>query len=170
MQVATQSDFERRKLDLDAQERDCNAEAEEARKNRNFTQTYPQGWQRVRELYKLSAGAGGLYTLLAEHIDATCGAVVADQKFLAKQLNCTTRSIRNYLNILEEQGALVRIPIAGRVCAYALNPHEVWKGYNNSKDYAAFTTKTLVNKDGEIKRRIMAMFHKEQNQPNSTGQ
>ena len=46
---------------------------------------------------------------------------------------------------------LVRIPVAGKVCAYALDPHEVWKGYNTSKDYSAFVTKTLVNKDGEIK-------------------
>ena len=59
---------------------------------------------------------------------------------------------------MEEKGALVRIPVAGKVCAYALDPHEVWKGYNTSKDYSAFVTKTLVNKDGEIKRRIMAMF------------
>ena len=48
-------------------------------------------------------------------------------------------------------GALARIPAAGKVCAYALDPHEVWKGYNTSKDYSAFVTKTLVNKDGEIK-------------------
>ena len=47
---------------------------------------------------------------------------------------------------------MVRIPVAGKVCAYALDPHEVWKGYNTSKDYSAFVTKTLVNKDGEIKR------------------
>ncbi|MHC8264074.1 helix-turn-helix domain-containing protein, partial [Klebsiella pneumoniae] len=40
--------------------------------------------------------------------------------------------------------------------------HEVWKGYNTSKDYSAFVTKTLVNKDGEIKRRIMAMFSGEE--------
>ena len=52
--------------------------------------------------------------------------------------------------------------IAGKVCAYALDPHEVWKGYNTSKDYSAFVTKTLVNKDGEIKRRIMAMFSGEE--------
>ena len=32
------------------------------------------------------------------------------------------------------------------------------KGYNSSKDYAAFVTKTLVNNDGEIQRKIMAMF------------
>ena len=62
----------------------------------------------------------------------------------------------------EKKGALVRIPVAGKVCAYALDPHEVWKGYNTSKDYSAFVTKTLVNKDGEIKRRIMAMFSGEE--------
>ena len=62
------------------------------------------------------------------------------------------------VRLFEEKGALVRIPVAGKVCAYALDPHEVWKGYNTSKDYSAFVTKTLVNKDGEIKRRIMAMF------------
>ena len=48
------------------------------------------------------------------------------------------------------------------MCAYALDPHEVWKGYNNSKEYAAFLTKTLVNKDGEIQRRIISMFSKEE--------
>ena len=53
---------------------------------------------------------------------------------------------------------LVKIPVAGKVCAYALNPNEVWKGYDNNKEYAAFITKTLVNKDGDIKRRIMNMF------------
>ncbi|MBE3060169.1 helix-turn-helix domain-containing protein, partial [Klebsiella pneumoniae] len=37
-------------------------------------------------------------------------------------------------------------------------PHEVWTGYNTSINYAAFVTKTLVNKDGDIQRRIMAMF------------
>ncbi|MBE3060167.1 helix-turn-helix domain-containing protein, partial [Klebsiella pneumoniae] len=31
-------------------------------------------------------------------------------------------------------------------------------GYNTSKNYAAFVAKTLVNKDGDIQRRIMAMF------------
>ena len=100
----------------------------------------------------------GLYSFFAEHIDPTCGAVVCDQQFLANQMGVSTRTIRRWLDYLEEKGALVRIPVAGKVCAYALDPHEVWKGYNTSKDYSAFVTKTLVNKDGEIKRRIMAMF------------
>ena len=89
--------------------------------------------------------------IFAEHIDPTCGAVVCDQQFLANQMGVSTRTIRRWLDYLEEKGALVRIPVAGKVCAYALDPHEVWKGYNTSKDYSAFVTKTLVNKDGEIK-------------------
>ena len=68
-------------------------------------------------------------------------------------------TIIRWLNYLESKNALVRIPfVAGKVCAYALDPHEVWKGYNTSKDYSAFVTKTLVNNDGDIKRRIMSMF------------
>ncbi|MBE3060534.1 helix-turn-helix domain-containing protein, partial [Klebsiella pneumoniae] len=66
--------------------------------------------------------------------------------------------IKRWLNYLETKNALVRIPVAGKVCASALDPHEVWKGYNTSKSYAAFVTKALVNKDGDIQRRIMAMF------------
>ena len=58
-------------------------------------------------------------------------------------------TIIRWLNYLESKNALVRIPVAGKVCAYALDPHEVWKGYNTSKDYSAFVTKTLVNNDGD---------------------
>lgn len=135
------------------------AEKQEAkRKSKNFTQIYPSGWQRLTQIAKNAPQAFGLYSFFAEHIDPTCGAVVCDQQFLADQFGVTTRTIRNWLNSLEEEKAIVRIPVAGKVCAYALNPHEVWRGYDNAKDYAAFATKTLVNKDGEIKRRIMAMF------------
>lgn len=133
-------------------------ELEEARKNKGFTQVYPLGWRRIIELAKGNAGAFGLYSFFAENIDPTCGAVVCDQQFLADKMNVNRRTISRWLSYLEENRALVRIPVAGKVCAYALNPHEVWKGYDNAKDYAAFVTKTLVNKDGDIRRRIMSMF------------
>ncbi len=135
-------------------------EHEEARKNSNFTQVSPKGWERVRELLtdKQGVAALKLYSFLAEHIDPSCGAVVADQQFLADQLDVSRTTIIRWLNYLESKNAVVRIPVAGKVCAYALDPHEVWKGYNTSKNYAAFVTKTLVNHDGDIKRKIMAMF------------
>ena len=80
------------------------------------------------------------------------------QKDLADKMGVNRSTIIRWLNYLESKNALVRIPVAGKVCAYALDPHEVWKGYNTSKDYSAFVTKTLVNNDGDIKRRIMSMF------------
>jgi hypothetical protein len=69
---------------------------------------------------------------------------------------------KRWLIFLEDELALIRIPVAGKVCAYALDPHEVWKGYNTGKEYAAFLTRTLVNKDEEIQRRIISMFSPEE--------
>lgn len=148
----------RKQLNQDAQKE--RREHEEAKKNSRFTQVSPKGWERVRELLmdKQGISALKLYSFLAEHIDPSCGAVVADQQFLADKMNVSRTTIIRWLNYLESKNALVRIPVAGKVCAYALDPHEVWKGYNTTKDYAAFRTKTLVNTDGDIKRRIMAMF------------
>ncbi|EIQ2983813.1 helix-turn-helix domain-containing protein, partial [Salmonella enterica] len=127
-------------------------------KNKNFTQMYPLGWKRLRELYKENSGAGELYSLFAEHIDGACGAVVADQSYLATMLGVGRQTVSRYIKWLEEQGVLVKIPVAGKVCAYALNPYEVWKGYDNNKENAAFITKTLVSYDEGIKRRLMSMF------------
>jgi hypothetical protein len=156
--VTTNAERKIRQRDLDEEDKKRDQERLEEQKNQNFTQVYPLGWKRLLELAKGNQGAFGLYTFLAQHIDGSCGAVVADQAFLAQEFNVTTRTIIRWLNYLEEERTLVRIPVAGKVCAYALNPHEVWKGYDNNKKNAAFLTRTLVNKDGDIKRRIMAMF------------
>lgn len=165
MLIATEDQAKKRQRELDSIDLKEEQEREEARKNKRFTQTYPKGWQRIRELVKDKQGtaAVGLYSFFAEHIDPSCGAVVADQQFLADQMGVSRSTISRWLNYLEDKKALVRIPVAGKVCAYALDPHEVWKGYNNSKEYAAFVTRTLVNNDGEIKRRIMAMFSPDEN-------
>ncbi|MBA3116225.1 helix-turn-helix domain-containing protein [Salmonella enterica] len=154
----TEKEREIRSRDLLENDKKLARERIEAEKNQNFTQVSPLGWKRLMELAKGNQGAFGLYSFLAQHIDGSCGAVVADQSFLASQFNVTTRTIIRWLNYLEDNRAVVRIPVAGKVCAYALNPNEVWKGYGNTKEYAAFITKTLVNKDGDIQRRIMAMF------------
>jgi len=159
--VATETQKRARRRELVAAEEKEAREREEARKNKGFTQVYSKGWRRVRELSKGNSGAAGLYAFFAEHIDPACGAVVCDQQFLAHHMEVSTRTIRNWIKYLETERALVRIPVAGRVSAYALDPHEVWKGYDNAKEYAAFVTKTLVNKDGDVKRRIMSMFSAE---------
>ncbi|MCK3439949.1 helix-turn-helix domain-containing protein, partial [Escherichia coli] len=78
--------------------------------------------------------------------------------FLAEKIGVSISTIIRWLNYLQSKKALVRIPVAGKVCAYALDPHEVWKGYKTTKNHASFVTKTLVNKDGDNKSRIMPMF------------
>lgn len=156
--VATPAEQAARARDLVLIEEKERRETEAAKKNKGFTQVYGPGWKRIRELSKGNAGAAGLYAFFAEHIDPTCGAVVCDQQFLADQFEVSTRTIRTWLKYLEDQNAVLKIPVAGRVCAYALDPHEVWKSYDSSKNYAAFRTKTLTNKDGQIQKRIMSML------------
>jgi Fe2+ or Zn2+ uptake regulation protein len=151
-----------RQKDIEKERETLERKLDDERKNKGFTQIYPKGWERIREILKKNPQAACLYSFFAEHIDPTCGAVVADQQFLANQMKVSIRTIQRWLSFLEEESALVRIPVAGKVCAYALDPHEVWKGYNNGKEYAAFLTKTLINKDGEIQRRIISMFSPEE--------
>ncbi len=158
LEAITDSQRKVRQLDIDEEKKQEEAKQDKERKNHGFTQTYPLGWKRIAELAKGNPQALQLYIFLANHLDPTCGAVVASQQFLADTLGVTTRTILTWSKYLEDKEALVRIPVAGRVYAYALNPYEVWKGYNNGKEYAAFNSKTLVNNDGDIKRRIMSMF------------
>ena len=65
---------------------------------------YPQrAGERIRELSKDKQGVAAiaLYSFLAEHIDPTCGAVVAEQQFLADKLNVSRSTIKRWLNYLE---------------------------------------------------------------------
>lgn len=130
----------------------------QARKNKDFTQVYAKGWKRLIELMGKNPGAAMVYAFLANELDPSCGAVVCDQRFLASQFKVSQSTISRRIIYLEKINALVRIPIGGNIFAYALDPAEVWRGYDTSKPYAAFVTKTLVNKDKTIQRRIKTML------------
>ena len=148
MYIGTEEQRKKRLKELEK----LNKESESDPKNNGpFTQVYQKGWERIRELSKDKQGvvAIPLYSFLAEHIDPSCGAVVADQQFLADKLGVSRSTIKRWLNYLESKNALVRIPVAGKVCAYALDPHEVWKGYNTSKttrrlSLKHWSTKTVI--------------------------
>lgn len=135
--------------------------ARESRQNKGFTQVYDNGWNRLNRLIEHAPEAARLYLAIAQHMD-TAGALVATQDALAGLLNVSVRTIQRQSKTLEDQSALVRIPLQGRVYAYCLNPEEVWKAYDSGKEYAAFYTKTLVNTksiDAEtIKKRLTLMM------------
>lgn len=159
--VATEPERKARLRDFDEQDRQAELDLESLkRENRNFIQVYEKGWDRLDTLLQAKPQAARLYAFLARHIDAGCGAVVAQQEFLAEQLGVAVITIRRLTKWLEDQGALVRIKVGTGVYAYALNPDEVWKSWEKGKDYAAFVTKTLAKKhQTDIRRRLMVMMN-----------
>ena len=82
-EVITETQIKQRLLDLEEQNRKLQQELLEERKNTNFTQTYPKGWERIRNLIQSNPGAARLYSVLSEHIDGNCGAVVAEPTILS---------------------------------------------------------------------------------------
>lgn len=160
--IATDADRKARMRDIAKAEELEEKERQQARKNRDFTQVYPLGWDRLREIISKNARAAALYTFLAEHIDGSVGAVVCTQDLLASKMECSTRTIQRCLAFLEENNMLVSITLAGNVKAYALNPVLVWRGYATGKDHAAFNAKTLVSQDGEVRRRLQILMKEKQ--------
>ena len=131
------------------------------KKNKNFVQMYPKGFDRAVEIIEEYPLAGRLYMFLAKHIEPGTGAIVASQKLLADELNISVRSVQRATKWLDENNVVLRIKLgAGSIYAYCLDPNEVWKSWNINKRYAAFNTKTLAHhKDnGDIKRRFMVML------------
>ena len=171
--IATDQDRGVRRIELAAEAaqeaRDRDAQQERARKaNTDFTQVYPKGWGRLRELIKTNPSAARIYAFIAEHIDGVCGAVVVSQDVLAAELGVHVRTIKRLTKVLEDEGALVRIRVGTGVYAYALDPSEVWRSWDDKKPSAAFTTRTLVRKDDRenatIRRKLKIMMGEGKNQ------
>ena len=55
-----------------------------------------------------------LYSFLAEHIDPSCGAVVADQQFLADKMGVNRSTIIRWLNYLESKTHWLGSPLQER--------------------------------------------------------
>jgi len=72
-----------------------------------------------------------------------------------------TRTIRRLVQVLEDEGAIVKIKLgAGSICAYCLNPEEIWRSWNTQKKYAAFNTRTLAKKgdNDDVKQKLKVLF------------
>ena len=136
-------------------------ENRERKKNKDFVQMYPRGFDRAISMIAEYPLAARIYMFLAKHIEPGTGAVVASQQLLADELGISVRSVQRGTKWLDENNIVLRLKLgAGTVYAYCLDPSEVWKSWNTSKKYAAFNTKTLARyKDnGDIKRRLMVML------------
>ena len=105
--VASDEARKLRKSELRAMDLQNDADLQEERKNRDFVQVYGPGFKRIRELAKQCWRSQSIRSF-AEHIDASCGAVIADQEFLASKLGVSTRTIRRYVDYLESAGAVTK--------------------------------------------------------------
>lgn len=158
--VKTPEERIQRFIELVEEKQQESEDAEKKKKNKNFTQVYSGGFQRIAELFSKYPLAGRIYLFLAEHLEPGTGAVVVSQELLAEEMGVTSRTIRTATKWLDENNIVVRIKLgAGSIYAYCLDPHEVWKSWDSTKKYAAFNTKTLARKgdNGDIKRRLMVM-------------
>jgi len=144
-------------------------EQTKADKNRDFVQVYPLGWRRLQYLMKHRPQAARIYALMAEHMDASTGAVVVSQIVLAEMLGIAEITVRRQTKWMHDNGIFTRIRVGSGVYAYALNPDEVWRSWRSKKDYAAFRTKTLVKKsDAEnriIDRKLQMMIKEHRGEP-----
>ena len=159
--VSTPEQRLRRFMELVTNRLDEERENQDRKKNKNFTQMYPKGFDRAIAIIEEYPLAAKLYMFLAKHIEPGTGAVVASQNLLANELNVSVRSIQRATKWLDENNIVLKIRLgAGSVYAYCLDPDEVWKSWNTNKKYAAFNTKTLAHQkdNGDIKRRLMIML------------
>jgi len=148
----------RKQRDHKIQDQSRQAKKDMERKNPpDWTQVSKSGWLMLERIALEAPSAFKLYSFFAQHIDPGCGAVICDQLFLANYFNVTTRTIQKWIKLLEDSDALIKIPV-GTTYAYALDPYQVWKGYSTSKPYAAFNTKALTDRNGEVTRKLKIML------------
>lgn len=161
--VVTGAERQIRLAEFAAQDREREVADEAGRKgNRDFVQVYPKGWKRLQALIRTNPSGARVFAFLAEHVDGICGAVVVSQEVIAKELEVHERTVRRLTKQLEDVGAIVRIKVGTGVYAYALDPTEIWRSWDDKKDCAAFVTKTLVLKsdraNNQVRRKLKVMM------------
>jgi hypothetical protein len=158
------------KLEREAQQRDKEIADAEAKRNKDFVQVYPKGWAKMRTILSKTGSTAPLmlYTFLAEHIDADGGVLVADQETICASLDISRTTLWRACKFLEDHDALIRLRVGGSVYAYALDPSEVWRSWDSTKENAVFRTRTMVRKsaqDEQVQRRLMTMIREQRGEP-----
>lgn len=122
-----------------------------------FTKVYRTGWQTIAILIDNKVAAK-LYVFLAENVGHD-NALVCTYELLAEELGFCERAIRNAVRRLEEGGHLV-VAKVGTANAYILNPAEIWKTYEDRKQFCSFGARTLASKaqNTTLKKRLTHMM------------
>ena len=89
----------------------------------SFAQTTMETHEAWARLAMDKPGASALLHMLVSRMDRTTNAVVASHNTLAKLMGVSTRSIKNWLTVLEDRRWVQKVSLGpGAVNAYVINP------------------------------------------------
>ena len=111
--VVTDKEREIRKRDLEDKDRKTPQSVDRSKKPK-LHPSIPFRLEASQRAFQEESGAAELYSMLAENIDGSCGAVVADQTHLASLLGVGRQTISRYV-------------MARRARCFSKNPSS-WKG------------------------------------------
>jgi hypothetical protein len=130
----------------------------EINKPTHFTKVYDQGWDTLAGIMERNPLAAKVYVFLAKNADIH-NAVVCSVELMGKELGYSSRSIISATKWLAENHYLVVAKIA-TANAYILRPDDIWKTYEEHKEFWSFGAAALVSKDQNktLKRRMTMMM------------
>ena len=157
--ISTPADYRDRVAAWTEEDAAREAEAEKAKKNRNFYMTFKdEGSPKIRKLIRLNGVAAELFLFIGENMDKS-NALVASGKAFASALDTSEASVSRALKVLDEQGYIARFKTGGSNVVVA-NPDIVWNSWATGKTVCLFNNaKVLLSKDEQDKTLVRKFAH-----------
>lgn len=128
-----------------------------AEKRSRWIQTEASAHEAWARLILKHKNAAAFMHLLVSRMDRNTNAVVASHAVLAKLLGCTTRSIRNYIAVLEDDRWIQVISLGkGATNAYVVNSMVAWSQNRENLKYSTFSAQIIADADDQNQTGISA--------------
>lgn len=142
-------------------------------KRTRFVQTDISAHEAWAKLIMKHRAAAAFMHLLVARMDRGTNAVVASHGVLAKMMGCTTRSVRRYIEVLEEDNWIQVVSLGkGATNAYVVNSMVAWSKARDDLQYSHFTAQVIADAEdqkdksltGDL-RKIPVIFDSEEQLP-----
>ena len=157
--ISTPADYRDRVAAWSEEDAAREAEAEKAKKHRNFYMPFKdEGSPKIRKLIRLNGVAAELFLFIGENMDKS-NALVASGKAFSAAVDTSEASISRALKVLDEQGYIARFRSGGSNVVVA-NPDIVWNSWATGKTVCLFNNaKVLLSKDEQDKTLVRKFAH-----------
>lgn len=130
-------------------------------KRTRFVQTDISAHEAWAKLIMKHSAAAAFMHLLVARMDRGTNAVVASQGVLAKMMGCTTRSIRNYIAVLEEDKWIQVVSLGkGSTNAYVVNSMVAWSKARDDLQYSQFSAQVIADIDDQKDKKLTGDLRK----------